>query len=194
MVPCMFLHHVEVTVPVQLTESPDSHSLLLFILMWRASERGRAYGPLLMHMLNSYYAGEESVAQHCCHSNQHWQQLLASLVWLVVKVAPLLCAGHRTADALCTQNRIQYETKTSLILQTEEQQHDAHFVLCKHFIVVVGCPPLLSLGKYRLRMLEQYVFKLSRFFKFCCTRQLGSRILISGAIWPNTYASREEGL
>lgn len=127
-----------------------------------------------MHMLNSYYAGEESVAQHCCHSNQHRQQLLASLVWLVVKVAPLLCAGHRTADALCTQNRTQYEAKT-LILQTEEQQHDAHF------IVVVGCPPLLSLGKYRLRMLEQYVFKLSRFFKFCCTRQLGSRILISGA-------------
>lgn len=105
MVPCMFLHHVEVTVPVQLTESPNSHSLLLFILMGGASEWGGAYRLVLMHMLNSYYAGEESVAQHCCHSNQHWQQLLASLVWLVVKVAPLLCAGHRTTDAFCTQNR-----------------------------------------------------------------------------------------
>lgn len=57
-----------------------------------------------------------------------------------------------------------------------------------------GCLPGPSLGKYRLRMVVQNVFKLSRCFKWCCSRQLGSWILISGAKWPNTYASREEGL
>ncbi len=159
--------------------------------MGGASEWGGAYMLLLPYMLNSYYAVEESVAQHRCHCDQHRQQLLASLVWLVVNVAPLRCAGHWTTDALCKQNRHKHEDSMTPILQTEQWTFCSLQAL---YIVVVGLPPLHSLGKYKLRMLQQNVFKLSRFFKFCCIRQLGSRILISGARWPKTYASREEGL
>ncbi len=88
--------------------------------MGGASEWGGAYMLLLPYMLNSYYAVEESVAQHRCHCDQHRQQLLASLVWLVVNVAPLRCAGHRTTDALCKQNRHKHEDSMTPILQTEQ--------------------------------------------------------------------------
>lgn len=73
---------------------------------------------LLPYMLNSYYAVEESVAQHRCHCDQHRQQLLASLVWLVVNVAPLRCAGHWTTDALFTlAGEVQAQDVTAKCVQ-----------------------------------------------------------------------------